>query len=190
MASLVEIANQALLMLGQKQIISLTEDSTAARYCNGRLPYIRDTVLRAYPWNSAIRRATLAQSSDTPAWGYDYQYALPTDPLCLRVLEMKECSDGGMDWKVEGRYILTDSQTCNIKYIAQITDPNEMEVLLREAIAAALAADGCFSITGSTAQQEAMLKIYEKKISEARSADAQEGNPDTLIDDTFLDARL
>ena len=183
--SIVGLVNQALFSLGQKSIISMTEDNEAARLCNGRYAYIRDATIRAYPWNCAMARATLAQSASAPIWEYDYKYALPTDPLCLRVLEMKE----DYVWKVEGRWIVTNAPTCNILYLARLTDVNEMEVLLREAIAARLAADICYALTGSSPQQDKMWILYEQKIRQAKSVDAQEGTPDSLSDDTFLDSR-
>jgi len=187
-ASIVGLANQSLFMLGHSSIISMTEDVEAARLCNGRYGYIRDSVIRAYPWNCATQRVVLAQSADTPS-DYDYKYALPTSPLCLRVLKMIEEEEDGYAWKVEGRWILTDSSTCNIVYLKQITDINEMDVLLREAIAARLAADICYALTGSSKQQERMWVIYDRKMKEARSVDAQEGTPDAITTDTFLDAR-
>ncbi|MDD5348432.1 MAG: hypothetical protein PHT59_07455 [Candidatus Omnitrophica bacterium] len=190
MASTVEIANQALYNLGQNAIVSMTEDSTAARLCNGRFTYVRDSVVRAYPWNCAIRRAELAQSSDTPAWEYDYQYQLPTSPYCLRVLTMEEQIDEGYKYVIEGRYILTDADTCNIKYIAQLTDANDMDILLRETIAARLAAEIAFPLTGQKNIADAMWNLYERKLREARSIDAQEGTPETIMEDTFLDSRL
>jgi len=190
MASIVEICNQALFVLGQKSIISMTEDSEPARLCNGRFVYNRDATLRAYPWNCAMTRVELARSADIPAWGYDYKFALPTVPLCLRVLSMKEHDDYGYKWNVEGRFVVTDSTTCNILYIAQLTDANDMEILLREAIAARLAADICYALTGSSTQQDKMWMLYEQKIRQAKSVDAQEGTPAEMFDDPFLDARL
>jgi hypothetical protein len=192
MASIVEMANQALFMLGQNSIISMTDDVESARLCNGRFAYNRDATLRAYPWNSAITRATLARSLDAPTWGYDYKFALPTNPLCLRVLEMEEQQEDGYVWKVEGRWLLTDSTTANILYIAQLTDPNDMDIMLRETIATRLAADICYALTGSTSQQEIMWSLYEEKLRMAKSADAQEGVPDSIDTnvDTFLNARL
>lgn len=191
MSSTVEMANQALLMLGQNTIISLTEDVEAARLCNGRFTYVRDATLRAYPWNCALHRQALAQSATAPTWGYDHQYALPTSPYCLRVLKMKENESdyGSYSWKVAGRYIETDADTCTIQFIKQVTDPNEMDILLREAISARLAAEICYPLTGSKTMQELMWNIYTQKIREAKSVDAQEGTPEEYTEDTFLDAR-
>ncbi|MFA5340786.1 MAG: hypothetical protein WC332_03315 [Clostridia bacterium] len=185
MASNVEICNNALFMLGSTAILALTDDNERARLCNGRLIYNRDALLRSYPWNFAMKRAELAQSATTPTWEFDYQYALPTNPLCLKVLSMEE----DYVYKIEGRYLVTDSATATILYTAQITDPNEMDVLFREALAARIASDICYPLTGNSTQQDLMLRLAEQKLRQAKSNDAQEGTPDSLIDDTFINAR-
>lgn len=189
MASNVEICNQALFMLGQSSIISLADDNEAARLCNGRFVYHRDTTIRSYPWNCAMMRSELAQSATLPIWEYDYKYALPTNPLCLRVLSMKEQEDSGYEWKIEGRWLLTDSTTCTILYLAQLTDANDMDILLRETIATRLAADICYALTGSATMAEKLWALYERKLRDARSVDAQEGTPDEMTTDPFSDAR-
>jgi hypothetical protein len=89
MATEVSICANALRRLGDDPITSLTDDTERARLCNAFYTDARDAVLRSHPFNFSITRTTLAQLSDTPAYGYDYQYALPTDPYCLRVLEME-----------------------------------------------------------------------------------------------------
>ena len=89
MATEVSICSNALRKLGDDPITSLTEDTERARLCNAFYESSRDSLLRSHPWNFAITRATLAKLSSTPAYGFAYQYALPTDPYCLRVLEME-----------------------------------------------------------------------------------------------------
>ena len=94
-----------------------------------------------------------------------------------------------IDWKVEGREILTDQATVYIKYIGRVTDPNEYDTLLIETVAARLASDTGYAITGSTTLTNAMWQLYEAKIVEARHADATEGKPDEIIANTWLNAR-
>ena len=89
MATEVSICSNALRRLGDAPITSLTDDTERARLCNSFYVPSRDLVLRSHPWNFAVTRPTLAQLSDTPAYEYSYQYALPNDPYCLRVLEMQ-----------------------------------------------------------------------------------------------------
>ncbi len=180
MASEVDISNLALSNLGEKTILSLTDTSAAASACNLKFPYVRDAVLRAYPWSCAIRRASLAKSADAPNWGYSNKFQLPSDPYCLKVLSLKEEDDYDYAWKVEGRFLLTDSDTANIRYVGRLIEVNDWDSLLKEAVAARLSAEVAYRITANRAMAELMQKLYERKLREARTADAQEGTPDSF----------
>tara|TARA_X000001388_G_scaffold68516_1_gene56383 strand:+ start:383 stop:967 length:585 start_codon:yes stop_codon:yes gene_type:complete len=193
MTSAVDIANSALNNIGASTINSLTEDSVAARIVNQRYVFVRDAVFRSHPWNCLVRRASLAQNSTAPTWGYTYAYNLPTDPYCLRVLRLEKLD---LDYKVEGRTIVSDEQTMKIKFIARVTDPNEYDTLLVESIAARLAADICYGITNSNALVANMVALYESKLKEARFVDATEGMPGVegadlgvIQADTFINSR-
>lgn len=122
MATEVSICSNALRKLGDSPITSLTENSERARLCNALYEPARDSLLRSHAWNFAITRAALSQISSTPAFEYSHQYALPTDPFCLRVLKM-EFDD--YEFKIEnlagqGRVLLTNEGTANIIYIAKL----------------------------------------------------------------------
>ena len=192
MASVVQICNSALNQLGASSITALTDDSKNARLCNERYTTIRDAVFRAHPWNCLIKRVQLAQDSDTPAWGFDYQYTLPAD--CLRILGIK---DYNSDYKVEGRKLLISESSVYLIYLAQITDVNELDVLLRETISAHLAQDIAYAITANLQVSRLMAEKYQAKLSEARHADSSEGyntNPelaptDQIITEDFLNSR-
>jgi hypothetical protein len=192
MASVVQICNSALNQLGASSITALTDDSKNARLCNERYTTIRDAVFRAHPWNCLIKRVQLAQDSDTPAWGFDYQYTLPAD--CLRILGIK---DYNSDYKIEGRKLLISESEVYLIYLAQITDVNELDVLLRETISAHLAQDIAYAITANLQVANLMAEKYQAKLSEARHADSSEGyntNPelaptDQIITEDFINSR-
>lgn len=186
MASVVGICNNALIKDGQDVITALTEDSKAARLCNQLYEDVRDAVLRSHPWNCAVTRKALALLSSTPDWGYAYEYQLPTSPYCLRVLRMDYLD---YEFKIEGCKLLTDQGAANILYIARITDPNQFDKLLIEAIAARLASELAYPLTASNTLSVNMWKLYESKLSEARGVDAQEGTPDEIEADTWLNER-
>jgi hypothetical protein len=191
MATEVSICSNALRILGDDPITSLTDDTERARLCNALYGPSRDAVLRAHPWNFAITRVTLAQLSTTPAYEYSYQYALPTDPYCLRVLSM-EYQD--YIFKVEhlsgtGRVLLTDEGTAKILYVAKVTDTAQFDSLFVDTLTAKLALELSFSVTNSVALQAQMQKLYQLKLSEARSVDGQEGFIDDLVSDTLTDFR-
>lgn len=190
MASNVEIANIALLILGDETITSLADNSARARLANGLLSSVRRQVLRANFWNCAISRAALAQDSATPVHGWDYQYTLPPD--CLRVISINEdesLADAGDDFKVEGRKLLTNETTVNLRYVKDISNPEEYDPLLYKSIACRLAADMAYAITGSASKAEQAEGLYLRVIEEARSADGQEGTPERVDDTSLIDVR-
>ena len=191
MATEVSICANALRRLGDDPIVSLTDDTERARLCNAFYSEARDEVLRSHPWNFAITRQQLSQLSTTPLYQYSYQYALPTDPFCLRVLEM-EYSD--YVFKIEhlagtGRVLLTDEGTAKIIYIARITDTAQFDPLFIDTLTAKLSVDLAYPVTGSVQLQQNMQKLFESKLREARSVDGQEGFQDDLVSPTFTDFR-
>ena len=190
MASDVDICNSALNMIGASNISALTEDSKTARICNQRYAFIRDAVFRSHPWNSLIRRVTLSPESDTPEFDFSYQYTLPTDPYCLRVLSLQ---DNDTVHTIEGRKLLANESTVKLKYVARIVDTNEYDQLLIETLSARLAADISFALVNSTSLMKQMQEMYDSKIREARFVDATEGTPDNitnLTDKTYQEGDL
>ena len=196
MTSNVDICNSALNMIGASNIISLTEDSRAARVCNQRFEFVRDAVMRAHPWNCLIVRTSLAADSDTPAFEFDHQHTLPTDPYCLRVLRPQ---DPDTVFRVEGRKIISSTTPFKMIYVARITDPNEYDQLLIESIASRLAADISYALVNSASLSQMLMAMYESKLSEARFVDATEGTPANTVNidrasytesDVFISSRF
>ena len=192
MASVVDICNGALNQLGASTILSLTEDSKNARLCNARYTQVRDSLFRSHPWNCLIKRVELARDTETPSWGFSYQFTLPSD--CLRVLGILNYD---YDFKVEGRKVVANHDTVKIQYVARITDANQYDELLRETISAALAADIAYAVTSSNPVASNMYNLFQDKLKEARFVDATEGyntNPDNGQADvmgasTFINSR-
>jgi plasmid maintenance system antidote protein VapI len=88
-----------------------------------------------------------------------------------------------------GRVLLTDEGTANILYIARITDTNLFDPMFVDVLTAKLAVDLAYPVTNSQQVQTNMQKLYQLKLSEARSIDGQEGFIDDLVSDTFTDFR-
>ena len=192
MASVVDMCNSALNLLGASTISSLTEDTKNARLCNQRYEPIRDRVFRSHNWNCLIKRVQLAQDSTGPVVEYTYGYTLPTD--CLRVLKIHNGSTdsikSALDYKIEGRKVVTDETTIYLVYIALITDPNEFDSYLREAISHQLAADICYAITNNSTLANNYMTRADERLREARFIDATENALDTVEANEFTDARL
>ena len=192
MASVVDICNSALNLLGASTISALTDDSKNARLCNQRYEPIRNRVFRSHAWNCLHKRVQLAQNSTAPVVEYSYAYALPSD--CLRVLKVHNGTTdsiaSAIDYKLEGRNIVTDEGTIYLIYIALITDPNEYDVYLQESISHQLAADIAYAITNNATLANNYMTRADERLREARFIDATENSLGTIESSEFTDARL
>lgn len=182
-ASDVRICNLAFTILGAARILDLNEDSENARRCNAIFPDIRDEVLAAHPWNFAIKRKALGQLVTAPEFGYSYQYQLPTD--CLRVLETEDDSE----FKIEGKYLLTDSGSVKIKYISRIEDASFFSPAFVTAMGDRMAAELAYAVTKNASLRESMIKTYTYKNAFAKAIDGQEGSPEVVSQNDAIDAR-
>ena len=185
MPSAVDICNRALSRVGEARITSLADDSKQARACSSAYVHVRDEVLRAHPWNSAMTRASLAKLSSTPAFGYDNEYQLPTD--CIRMVEVYDTTN---PWVVEGKKLLSDDGSpISIRYVRREEDPNQWDALLASAVAARLALELCEELTQSNTKKEDAAQYYEVLLSRARSADGQEQSPMPFEEDAWVTSR-
>ena len=192
MASAVDIANSALNLLGASTISALTDDSKNARLCNQRYEPVRNRVFRSHAWNCLHKRVQLAQNSTAPVVEYSHAYALPSD--CLRVLKVHNGSTdsiaSNIDYKLEGRNIVTNEGTVFIIYIAKITDPNEYDTYLQESISHQLAADLAYAVTNNATLADKYMVRADERLREARFIDATENSLGTIESSEFTDARL
>ena len=192
MASAVDIANSALNLLGASTISAFTDDSKNARLINQRYEPVRNRVFRSHAWNCLHKRVQLAQNSTAPVVEYSHAYALPSD--CLRVLKIHNGTTdsiaSNIDYKLEGRNIVTDEGTVFIIYIALDTDPNNYDTYLQESIAHQLAADLAYAVTNNATLADKYMVRADERLREARFIDATENSLGTIESSEFTDARL
>ena len=82
-------------------------------------------------------------------------------------------------------------------YLKIETDVNQLDILLRETIAAGLASDIAYAITSNMAVSKLMIEKYGLKLSEAKHTDASEGyntdptlgNTDQILSEDFINSR-
>lgn len=181
MATDVSVCNSALIKLGVDTIVSLEDETRAARLCKEQYPKIKRKLLRGHPWNFAIVRASISPLDETPAFEYEYAFQLPAD--ALRVLDVNA---GKYKWTFEGGKILTHLSTCEVLYIRNVEE-HFFDAYFEEALASALAAD----LSGDLAPSRTAIQMAqaEQDLRLARSFDAQENHPTRLRTTTFTLAR-
>ena len=190
MASRVSICNLALTILGADRITSLEDNAENARRLTAIYDSTLEDVLRAHPWNFAIARVQLAQLATTPLYEYDYEFQLPGN--CLRVLSVSDGTNIISDFKVEGRKLLADDTTVQIKYIANITDPNQYTSQFIYVLASRLAAEIAYAVTNNKATAEQMFDLYLSRLQTAKETDAQESSSVEVLDEDLwtIDKRI
>jgi len=192
MASAVDIANSALNLLGASTISAFTDDSKNARLVNQRYEPVRNRVFRSHAWNCLHKRDQLAQNTTAPVVEYSFAYALPSD--CLRVLKVHngvtDSINSDIDYKLEGKNIVTNEGTVYIIYIAIDTDPNNYDTYLQESISHQLAADLAYAVTNNATLADKYMVRADERLREARFIDATENSLGTIESTEFVDARL
>lgn len=184
----VSIVNSALAKVGQAPVQSLTQDTRAAQIIYSIYDLVQDELLSMHPWNFAIKRVALSPTNNTPAFEYTYEYDIPSD--CLRILdEQLDYTSAKPDWVVEGRKILSDESTVEIRYIFRQDDPSTWSPTFAEAFAWRLAYKIAYALTQSSEREKMCEEGAKKALSEARCMDGVEGTIRGIQADDWTNAR-
>lgn len=172
-----DIANMALAVLDEAPITSLDDDNKAARLCNLHYDLTREAELQKHAWNFAIVSAELTGTDlETDAGTLNWSYDVPTD--CLRVLPLTHDGEPQglpISWRRQGSVILTDQESPRtIRYIGNLTDPDDWDALFTEVVVAALAVKLAIPLTHKTGMLQLAQQAYDRALDAARQAHAFE----------------
>ena len=157
----------ALYFIGAGPIISLTDDSKAARACAAFYPVSRDYVLSELSWSFAVHRQDLGILSGTNNTEYSYMYSLPEDPYCLLPLAIVDYPE--QPWLVEDRVFYTNLDAVMLRYVAQVTNVRQFEAKFVKALAYRIAADISFQLRGADGKNQEMEAFYQREILKAEA---------------------
>lgn len=201
-ASETDVANSALVKVGRDLITSIDDDNERARVCKNRLPFVRDEVLRAHPWNFALKRVALAKTLVTPEFDYSSEFQIPNDVLRIiktNLITSFQASDKKVTttfgsytpaWIVEGDKLLSNDDSVKILYIARVTDVSKWPSDFGEVVALRLAAETAYKFTNSRSMSQDLYAQYKEALAFARAFDAQEGDPDDISTIDWVTSRL
>ena len=199
MAALVDIANRALVLLGEKRITSLDDGTKGAATCKSQIDLTRQAELRGHRWAFALKRAQLPALTTVPLFGFVYAYQMPVDLLRLdqvgdffigaSLTNYVAASEAA--YAIEGRQILTNlGAPLDIRYGADIVDATQFDALFVDAMSHRLAIDVCYAMTNSNAKESSLGAKYQAVVALAVSINAVERPPETLPDDSWILSRL
>lgn len=180
MATEIEIANQALSMVGADTITDFSDLQREAVLCKQLYSLARNHVLSAARWSFLSARTTLSPSVDSPAFGFRNAFEIPGD-----ILEIYEVFDqdkynpdlveNTLYWQREGDYILADADLIYVKYKSKKTDPSEFSDSFIQALSAYLAHQLSIPIAQNTGMSENYYALYERTMKDAANTDSLQG---------------
>jgi len=180
----IDICNRALIAVHGPTITSLSQGTEEADKCSVLYPQIRDEVQREHFWNFAIKQATLNQLTGTPLFDFTYKYALPADYVRIYRLE-----NSRQRYKIKSGELHTNSGAVKIEYVSNVTDTTKFDSMYATAVSLRLGAELAYPIAGSTERGSVLMAEYNQYLKRAKRADGQEGTPDSLTADLFVDSR-
>ena len=206
-ATIVEVVNMALTMLGESHIVSMSDNIKTARDANAIYVVTKDALLGGYNWSFAKARVILTAFPIPPQFEYALAYNLPAD--CLRVLFVGDYYVG-MDltdyrgaptelFTIEGRQILTDMGTktppsvdnkINIRYVRKEDDVTKFGANFTMALIAKLAENLAEPLTQSDTKRDRASAVFKDELRIAIRSNAIELPPQKLADDEWLLSRL
>lgn len=138
-------------------------------------------------WRSCIKRAELAAEPIAPI-GYTSAFPLPNDFLKLSAIKLGQYED----WSMEGNKILTKKATTEslqIMYVSEVTDPNVYSALLYDAIAWGLAHELSGWSTATNVSRDDIYALFVNAVTTAQHVNSQENPVTSLASTSWIDAR-
>ena len=199
MASSIDIINLALSKLGAERITSLTDGTQEAITANLFYNPIRKELLSQHNWSFARKRASLAALVDAPAYGFKYQYELPSDFLSL--ISITEYfpphnydtirNNNNSDYSIEEGRILTDNEApLKMLYTFDVVDTEKFSPSFAIYLSTSLAMHMCEQITQSNTKKQILLQEMDKKRREAVNFDRMQQPPQYLDGGSWEDSRI
>jgi hypothetical protein len=186
-SSKVSICNMALLHCGQPMISDITESPACATMYDTCL----ESVLSEHTWSFALYREVITNKTAVE-WGEGYKFALPENTISVH--RVYDYLDGGhnrpqvRDWRMENGYIVANVDTVYAHIVKKVGE-SRFPSYFASALAARLALDICVAVTQNNGIYATLADLYERKLSDAVTADGIQGTSEQYENGRLLRAR-
>jgi hypothetical protein len=189
MASQTSICNRALECLGDAPIVSIDDDTKAAKALRRVYDISRRAFLCDHPWHFAKKRASLPASAVPPVWGFAQGYPVPAD--FLRLLAVRNGPDFSLEADATGsQWILSDAAApLDILYLYDVVDAGRLPPHAVEALARWLAYDLAEDLTQSNTKKQDAAQALGVALTRAKRINGAQKQPEPYPAFSFLQAR-
>ena len=185
MPSNIQIAWQALTLIGAGRIQSFSEAGAAGETANELYEDTYQYVLADHFWTFASKTQRLSKLSEVPDILLDWStlYQLPTD--LIRIEYVRPYSN----YELVGDKLLSNIDPLIMKYVFRIAE-SQLPPHFVKALIYKLAAEFMSGVTESREGVPGMEQLYRDALSDARSIDSQGHPQQAIIDQPFSDQLL
>lgn len=163
----VDVANQALNLIGADSITSFDESTVTARRIKSVYDTSRKALLRLHPFQCATKRVKLSPLSESPDFEYSHQFQLPDDLIRIINTNIE-------DYTVETDRVLANSDRLNLVYVFNNQNEETYDSLFTECLILYIAYKISNSTSGSQSTSDSYYQQCQALLQEARAVQAQE----------------
>lgn len=199
-----EILNQALMYMGQDQILDPDGESKNAKLCASVYDDALAEALSEHPWSFARKVAKLQQLEAVPKdFRFAYSYQLPDDTGRILSVQCRSAYDNWFtetgrantdpvaEYTVYGKELYSNQNDLQIVYVRNSVRPSEMTAQFRNYLAMCIALKLVLKVTGSNEGFQVLMKRVPMAQMEAKRVDSEQ--TDTMPENRpnlFVAARL
>ena len=119
--SKLSICSDSLILLGSSPLSSFSEGTDSAQICDRLYDDTKDMLLGMYPWSFSYKKVQLAQTVNSPATEWTYEYSLPSDMIGSGVRAVFTSSVSGASsintgWEILGDKLVTNETSIYVDY--------------------------------------------------------------------------
>jgi hypothetical protein len=163
----IDLASNALLLIGEETISSFTDDSTAALVAANLYELTFESLLTLHPWRFASKQATLSRLTDTPVTEWSYAYQLPADFMVAQHID-----DGNEMYQIYGDKLYSNNTSIILDYTFK-PDESFLPAYFAELLEYRLASVFAIPITESTSKGEYYASLAIRQMTKAKTIDSQ-----------------
>ena len=181
----IDIANNALLLVGDNPISSFDDAGAGATVAKAIYPETYRMVLSEHPWAFALKEQELNLLSQTPDVKTNYNKAFQIPGELIRIWTILPHSN----FTIVGNLIYSNENSLLARYVYKVVE-TALPPHVVKAIEYKLASDFAISVTESNTKAELYEAKYNKQLAMARTIDSQNKPPVPIIDSPFTATRF
>lgn len=185
MPSSIDIASNALLLIGDNPISSFDDAGAGAQVAANLYPETKKRLLSEHPWSFALKQQRLNKLSQKPdvLTNYKNAFQLPTD--LIRIWNIQSHSD----YILIGNLLYSNENEILATYIYNVDEVN-LPPHFTKSLEYTLAADFAIAVTEDNTMSQIMRGNADLFTAKAMSIDSQGRPQNAIVDSPLIDARF